>query len=112
MEGGVVDLVAVDGPEEVGDAQERRLALPGEPEPGALRRARLVVPDDELVAVAGGGEVAVHDLRHEDAGGRRLGQLVPQDRADALLEGGVVLVLPSALARAGSPTGCGTARSR
>ena len=55
-------------------------------EPGRLGRAGLVGPDDEVVAVAVGREVAVDDLRHEHA--RRLGrgELLAERRADAGLE--------------------------
>ena len=45
------------------------LALAREVEPTPLGRAIFVGPDDEIVAVAVDGEVAVHDLRYEDAFG-------------------------------------------
>ena len=93
MEGGVVDLVAVGGPEEVGDAEELVLALPREVEAGLLGRAGLVGPDHEVVAVAVGGEVAVDDLRDEQAARLRLGQLLAQRRPDARLELVVVLAV-------------------
>src|SRR3546814_4704329 len=81
------------GTEEVGDAVVGRLALPRVAEAGQLLGARLVGPDHEVVAVAVGREVPVDHLRHEDAGGLRLGQLLAQLRADAGLEVVVALAL-------------------
>ena len=48
--------------------------------------ARLVLPDDEVVAVAVGREVAVDELRLQQVVGLGLGELLAQDRADAVLE--------------------------
>ena len=54
------------------------LLLAGEAEPGQLAGAGLVLPDDEVVAVAVGGEVAVDHLGHEQVVGLGLGQLLAQ----------------------------------
>ena len=62
------------------------LLLAGVVEAHPLGGAGLVRPDHEVVAVAVGGEVAVDDLGHEHVGGLGLGQLLAQDRADAVLE--------------------------
>ena len=55
-------------------------------EAGPLGGAGLVGPDHEVVAVAVGREVAVDDLRDEQAAGLGLGQLLAELRADAVLE--------------------------
>ena len=62
-------------------------------EPGQLRRAGLVGPDHEVVAVAVGGEVAVDDLGHEQAGGLCLRELLAQLWPDPVLEVFVALAL-------------------
>ena len=69
--------------------------------------ARLVLPDDEVVALGVGGEVPVGHLGDEEVGLLGLGQLLAQDRPDPLLERRRRPRRP----RAGSPTGCGTGRS-
>ena len=75
VEGDVVDLARLDRAEEVGDAEVRRLRLAGEPEARDLAVARLVLPDDEVVAVAVGGEVAVDDRGLQQVVGLGLRQL-------------------------------------
>ncbi len=51
------------------------------------------VPDHEVVAVAGRGEVAVHHRGLQQVAGLRLRQLLAQHRADAVFERGVVLAV-------------------
>jgi len=93
----VVDLAALDGAEEVGDAEMWRLVLARVRESHALDGARLVSPDHYVVAVAVGGEVAVHQLRHEDAARLGLRQLRAQLGADSRLEVVVVLAVVRAV---------------
>ena len=78
---GVVELARLDGSEEVGDAEVRRVALAGEGEAQSHSVVPVVVlPDDEIVAVGVGGEEAVDDLGHQDAGRLGLGELLAQHR--------------------------------
>ena len=65
LEGGVVELARVDGPEEVGDAEPGLLVLAGEGETLALGAAALVRLDDEVVALGVGGVVAPGHLGDE-----------------------------------------------
>ncbi len=70
------------GAEEVGDAEPGLLALAREGEAHPLRRPRLVLPDDEVVALGVGGEVAVGHLGDEEVGLLGLGQLFAQHGLD------------------------------
>ncbi|MEY4068215.1 MAG: hypothetical protein RLZZ332_551 [Actinomycetota bacterium] len=63
----IVDLAAFDRAEEVGDTQERCLVLSRIRKPHAFGGARLIGPDDDVIAVTVGREVAIHQLRHENA---------------------------------------------
>ena len=89
VEGGVVGLTGLDGPEQVSDAQPRCFALARVGEAHALGGPGVVGPHHQIVAVAVHTEVAVHQLRDQQPFGLGPVELLAQHRGHALFEVGV-----------------------